>query len=106
MKQLNHILKKRDLANLYQAFFFSIGIPFFAEAKNARSNYWLNAIMIPDRQSRDEFLEETNKANVMTRPVWKLLNKLPMYEDCQTDALTNALWLEDRIVNIPSSVCI
>ncbi len=42
----------------------------------------------------------------MTRPVWRLLNKLQMYKDCQTDALTNAQWLEDRVVNIPSSVII
>jgi len=40
----------------------------------------------------------------MTRPIWRLLNKLAMYKDCQSDALTNAQWLEDRVVNIPSSV--
>jgi dTDP-4-amino-4,6-dideoxygalactose transaminase len=44
--------------------------------------------------------------NVMTRPVWGLLNKLDMYKTCQTDALGNAEWLEERVVNIPSSVII
>ena len=42
----------------------------------------------------------------MTRPVWRLLNRLDMYKTCQTDALTNAKWLEERVVNIPSSVII
>jgi hypothetical protein len=27
-----------------------------------------------------------------------------MFKDCQTDGLENSLWLEDRVVNIPSSV--
>ena len=71
---------------------------------NARSNYWLNAIILPDRKARDEFLKATNEAGVMTRPTWRLMNKLEMYKDCQTDRLTNAQWLEDRVVNIPSSV--
>jgi len=56
-------------------------------------------IILPDRKTRDEFLKMTNEANVMTRPAWRLLNKLEMYRDCQTDELTNAQWLEDRVVS-------
>ena len=40
----------------------------------------------------------------MTRPIWNLMSKLPMFQDCQTDSLENSFWLEDRVVNIPSSV--
>jgi perosamine synthetase len=40
----------------------------------------------------------------MTRPIWQLMNKLDMYKSCQTEILTNSYWLEERIVNIPSSV--
>jgi len=71
---------------------------------HARSNYWLNAVIMPDRQTRNEFLKATNQAGVVTRPAWRLLNKLEMYRECWTDALENANWLEDRVVNIPSSV--
>jgi len=108
--QLEHldffIQKKRELAKTYQKFFECLGIPFMKEPDHARSNYWLNAIILPDRTARDEFLEATNRAKVITRPVWRLLNKLDMYKTCQTDALTNAKWLEERVVNIPSSVII
>lgn len=100
----NFIEKKRELAKTYQTFFESLGIPFIQEPAHACSNYWLNAIILPDHKTRDEFLEATNKANVMTRPAWRLLNQLEMYKDCQTNALTNAEWLEERVVNIPSSV--
>jgi len=66
----------------------------------------LNAVILLERDKRDEFLKATNKAGIMTRSVWRLLNKLDMYKACQTDALTNAKWLEERVVNIPSSVII
>ena len=89
---------------MYQGFFETLDITFVHEPNYAYSNYWLNSIILPDRQTRDEFLKVTNEANVMTRPAWKLLNQLEMYRDCQTDALTNARWLEERVVNIPSSV--
>ncbi|MFK2024586.1 aminotransferase DegT, partial [Bacteroides fragilis] len=41
---------------------------------------------------------------VMTRPVWELMNRLEMFRGCETDGLENTVWLEERIVNIPSSV--
>lgn len=105
LEQLDSFVEnKRELASRYQEFFESFDIPFIKEPEHARSNYWLNAVIMSNRKTRDEFLKATNEAGVMTRPVWKLLNKLEMYKDCQTDALENAQWLEDRIVNIPSSV--
>ena len=40
----------------------------------------------------------------MTRPIWTLMNKLPMFKESQCGDLTNAKWLEERVVNISSSV--
>ena len=59
-----------------------------------------------NRAERDRFLEFTNGEKVMTRPAWRLMNRLPMFERCQVFQLENAMWLEDRIVNVPSSVVI
>ena len=105
LEQLSAFIEnKRELARRYQEFFGHLDIPFIKEPEHTRSNYWLNAIIMPDRKTRDEFLKATNEAGIMTRPVWRLLNKLDMYKDCQADAMGNAQWLEDRVVNIPSSV--
>ena len=98
------VTKKRKLAQTYKSYFNKIGIEFFTESKDAYSNYWLNAIILNDRDERDQFLEQTNKSGVMTRPIWRLMNKLPMFKNCQKGNLDNAEWLEDRVVNIPSSV--
>jgi len=63
-------------------------------------------IITKDRRQRDEVLEYTNSRGVMTRPIWELMNRLPMYRDCQTDGLENSVWFADRVVNLPSSAYI
>lgn len=104
LEQLNTFLSdKRELASCYRQYFKNTKWQFVTEPTGCRSNYWLNAVVLPDRKFRDLFLETTNKAGIMTRPVWILLNKLEMYAHCQTDSLDNARYLEDRLVNLPSS---
>jgi perosamine synthetase len=98
------VLKKRELANIYKDFFNKTDYSFFTESVNSKSNYWLNSIIFENKQIRDEFLTETNLQGVMTRPIWTLMNKLPMFEDAECGDLLNAEWLEERVVNIPSSV--
>jgi aminotransferase in exopolysaccharide biosynthesis len=105
LEQLDGFLKKkRELAETYKTFFPTLGMSFVTEPEHARSNYWLNALILPDRKSRDAFLQATNDAGVMTRPVWRLMNELEMFKDCSRGPLDNAEWLEQRVVNIPSSV--
>jgi perosamine synthetase len=98
------IARKRWLAETYARFFAAIHVQFVQEPSGARSNYWLNAVVLPDLEARDEFLRVTNAAGVMTRPIWRLMSTLPMYAQCETDGLENSRWLEERVVNIPSSV--
>ena len=107
LEQLNKFCaNKRELADRYLNFFSNEKINFFCEPKNSRSNYWLNAIVLENRLERDEFLEFTNENAVMTRPIWTLTNNLEMYKDFQCGDLPNSEWLQDRVVNIPSSVVI
>ena len=100
----NFISSKRKLANVYETFFNNTNYVFVKEPMGSKSNYWLNAIILKDKQKRDEFLDETNSSGIMTRPIWTLMNKLPMFKCAQCGNLTNSEWLEDRVVNIPSSV--
>ena len=78
-------------------------LKFVKEPIQASSNYWLNALVLEDKQAREIFLKDLNDAGVMSRPVWRLMNELSMFSDCQSADLTNAKWLEERVVNIPSS---
>ncbi len=98
-----YIDNKRELAKAYKDFFNDTEIDYFEEKQGYKSNYWLNAIIMKNESDRDEFLQYSNDKGVMTRPLWRLNNKLKMYENCQHGSLDNAEWLESRVVNIPSS---
>jgi aminotransferase in exopolysaccharide biosynthesis len=98
------LANKRATAQMYQQFFQEIGLPFVAEPAHARSNYWLNTIVLKDRPERERFLAYATGRGVQTRPVWTLMTHLPMYRQCQSTPLETAQWLEDRLVSIPSSV--
>ena len=105
LEQLDGFLKsKKALAKLYKEFFQNGDIHFVTDPENAKSNYWLNSIILKSKDQRNLFLDETNSQGIMTRPIWVLMNKLPMFEEAQCGDLTNAEWLEERVVNIPSSV--
>ena len=100
-----YLANKRETAERYEEFFAAVAdMNFVTEPENSRSNYWLNTVLAGSLEERDRLLKVTNDNGVMTRPVWKLMNKLEMFKDCQCGDLTNAEWLESRVVNLPSSV--
>ncbi|MNE74889.1 putative pyridoxal phosphate-dependent aminotransferase EpsN [compost metagenome] len=105
MEQLDYFLeRKRELASFYRKNCDANGLVFRWERENTRANFWLMCIETQDRTERDEILKITNDQKVMTRPIWQLMYKLPTFSDCQRDDQQNAEYLEDRIINIPSSV--
>jgi len=105
LEQLQGFLEnKRALAAEYKEFFESQNIRFVQEPQDGRSNYWLHAVLLKDLAERNAFLDYTNSNGVMTRPIWALMNRLEMFKSSQCGPLDNALFLEERIVNIPSSV--
>ena len=95
---------KRKLASCYMSIFENSEYTFFKEPQSTRSNYWLNCIICPSREERDNLLDFTNKKKINTRPIWTLMNKLPMFNDSISGNLKNSLWFEDRVINLPSSV--
>lgn len=104
LESLNDFIKsKRRIAHAYSDFFKDLNVPFIREPEGSRSNYWLNSILCQDRSERDLFLTRLNDAGIGCRPIWQLMFRLPMFRNCQRDEQINAIWLEDRIVNLPSS---
>ncbi len=100
----NFVEDKRNLASEYEELFRTLGMKFRVENPETKVNYWLMCVELESKLERDHFLKETNAKNIMTRPIWNLMYRLPMYEHCQRDGQENATFLEERIVNIPSSV--
>ena len=96
--------RKRKLAKAYETAFAEIdGVRFFTEPGFATSNYWLNALLLDDAETRDTVLSLTNDNGFMTRPAWTPMHALPMYADCPKMDLGVAEDLAERLINIPSS---
>lgn len=100
----NFVANKRETAAQYEQFFANTSFTFIKEPAESRCNYWLNAVLLKDEAERDAFLAVSNDAGVMTRPVWALMHRLPMFAHCMHDGLANSINIESRLVNIPSSV--
>lgn len=105
LEQITSILKaKRTLAMSYKDVLAGSNLIFVNEPKDCHSNFWLNAVICEDQKHRDYLLQSTNEQGIMTRPIWALMNNLTMYRNCRHGDLSNAEWLESRVVNLPSSV--
>ena len=104
MELINELVdSKRENSDAYQTFFSKSNFKYVKELRDARSNYWLNAIVCDTAETKNKLIKKMNEAGIMCRPIWRLSNKLKMYEDCQHGDLSNAIYLEDRVVNLPSS---
>jgi len=99
-----YLESKRNLAKQYQEWGDNYGLKFVQEPDNTQSNYWLNVAVTRDKEQRDAMLETTNKYNVMTRPTWIPMHKLAINQDCLKGSMVNTEWLNERIVNVPSTV--
>lgn len=100
----SYITNKRETAMLYADFFKDSQVQHLTEPDNCESNYWLNSLLLPTQEDRDLFLEETMKNGVMTRPIWVLLHRLEYLKDVKHGNLENSIFIEQHLVNIPSSV--
>jgi dTDP-4-amino-4,6-dideoxygalactose transaminase len=104
LEQLDNMKSsKKNIFNQYKDFFQDTEINLVDIPEDTDWNYWLMSILLENKKDRDIFLEETSKKGIMTRPIWILMYRLPMYERAQRDSQKNAEYLEERIVNLPSS---
>ena len=93
---------KAGIAERYDQACQRLGIRYVRPPAGSRS--WLNSIVLDDQDQRDWFLRLSSERRIMTRPIWRLMSSLPAFEHCEHDGLANSTWLEQRVVNIPSSV--
>ncbi|EOW9249445.1 LegC family aminotransferase [Vibrio cholerae] len=98
-----YLEQKRQLASQYQVFFSGSDARFVVEPDYAKSNYWLNSVICADAQQRNEILKQTNEVGVMTRPIWQLMHRLPMFENALRGDLSYSEFVEAHLINLPST---
>lgn len=99
--------KKRDLAKRYSVALSEVeGVNLFTEPSFAKSNYWLNLILLAPQyaKKRDELLGLLHKEGLLCRPAWELMYNLQMYKAFPRMTCECAEDLSARLINIPSSV--
>lgn len=100
------LARKRALAARYAEALAEIdGIGFFAEPEGTISNYWLCTALLDkaDPTLLEAVLQRLNDGNLMARPVWTPMHRLPMFASAPRADLSQADDLSARIVNLPSS---
>ena len=103
------IARKRRLADRYIRSFADLdGVSAFAEPHFARSNYWLNNLMLAPDQShaRDSILSSLVKCGIGARAAWTPLSSLPMYADCPSMRLSVVEDVYARSLTVPSSAAL
>jgi len=102
-----YVEKKRRLAEKYREALDGVsGVKFFVEPEFAKSNYWLNAILLDEdvANERDHMLAALNDAGIGSRPIWELMYTMPMFKDCPRMDCKVAEDIGCRLINLPSSV--
>jgi perosamine synthetase len=95
---------KRDIADMWEKFFQSYDVRFVRPIIGSEANNWLNTIVLESKSARDEFLAETNRSGIMTRPAWELMSRLPIFSGRHKQNTPKSAILCDTLVNISSSV--
>ena len=98
--------EKQRLFSSYERALHGIeGGKLFTAPEGSRSNNWLITLILDSDQKtqRNAVLAKLNDVKIMTRPIWDLMHKLPMYCDHPRADLTHAIDLEGRVLNFPSS---
>lgn len=97
---------KRRLASRYAEAFDQVpGVRFVREPAGTDSNYWLNAIVLDEDNAtaRDEVLEATHVAGLLTRPTWTPMHQLAMFASAPRADLAVTESIHRRLINLPSS---
>jgi len=98
------IESKRKLTETYSLWLEEIeGVRLFKEIPMARSNYWLQTMLIEDENHKEEILEFLNGQGVMCRPVWSPLHTLKIYQSCPRSDLSETEYLNAVIISMPST---
>ena len=96
---------KRILYKKYQKIFDKVeGVSLFKEITNAKSNYWLQTLILDKKniKFKNKILKLAHKNSIFIRPAWKLISDLKPYKKKQKMDLSGAKDIFKRVINIPS----
>jgi perosamine synthetase len=107
LQKMNKLLsnKKKLFKAFEKAFKSNENVTMFKQPLMARSNYWLNTILLKKTKSllRNKILEKGKKSSIALRPAWKVLPELKFLKQYPKMNISQSKQLSKRIINLPSS---
>lgn len=105
MRSLAKIIElQRRLYEIYKSELKDLaGIHLVSEPEETRSNYWLQAVLLDDANSRDQILEVFHADGLKVRPAWRPLHMLEPYKKFQRTEMSGTEDIYARLFNLPSS---
>lgn len=105
MERLEEFVRiKRENAIIYKELLSDIdGVKLLWEKSWAGSNFWFYTITV-QREHKRPLMDFLLGKNIQVRPIWKLINTLPMYKDFLAYKIINAVESYERCINLPCSV--
>lgn len=95
---------KRKNAALYREKLSAVGkAGFLWEMPWAKSNFWFYTLKVP-AADRIPMMKHLISRGIQVRPVWKLMNMLPMYKKDLSYDIRNAKEAYDTCISLPCSV--
>lgn len=98
------IKQKVNLTEIYKHLLYPFeGVRLFTEPKNAKSNYWLQTVLLDELYNHEEALLSLNENGAMARPIWKPMHELEMFNKCPKMDLEITVRLKNSVINLPST---
>ncbi|MDZ5471962.1 LegC family aminotransferase [Bacillus sp. 31A1R] len=101
----DYLVSKNNLVSLYKDILYKYkGIELFLEPPFAKSNYWLQTLIVDDRvYDIEKVLSILNNQGVMARPIWTPLHELVPFSGSPKSDLSETEKFKMKIINVPSS---
>mgnify|MGYP001339989396 FL=1 len=99
------LIAKKKNYDLYQKQFKNLVFAeIIREPQNSSINHWLIRLKIKKEiVNKNNLLKALHKAKIKSRPVWKPLNTLKVFKNCQSDKCNISKKIYETVINLPSS---
>ncbi len=98
------IAKKRNYHMYLKQFKNVIFVEIMREPENSSINHWLIRLKIKKKLiKKNSLLRALHKSKIKSRPVWKPLNTLKIFKNCQSDNCNTSKKIYETVINLPSS---
>jgi dTDP-4-amino-4,6-dideoxygalactose transaminase len=97
------LTRKARIAARYDAALTGTGLEPMPRCDWAQPSHWLHTVLAPSRSARDDLMAHLDRQQIMARPLWTPLHRMPMFAGLARLGAGSADDLADRGLSLPCS---